>query len=418
MSSALLSYEEAAALVSARAIESGRTKPLVERLHLNSAAGRVLAEPLLADRDQPPFARSTRDGFACRAVDAANHQPLTLSGATRAGDAPSGPLAPGTAWEIMTGAPVPTGADAVVMVEHVEVTAGQVRLQPSREVSPGENIVPQGGEARACEGIVPAGTRLIPAHIAVAASCGYATLAVFAKPRVAILSTGDELVPVDATPGPGQIRNSNGPMLAAMVAAAGGEPCLLPSAPDHADALDSALARAARTGLLLITGGVSVGKFDLVEEALARAEASFHFTGVRIQPGKPVVFGELPRSGQTHEARTQPFLGLPGNPISSAATFLLFASPLLAALAGNIERGPRFALARLSKDCKGKENLTRFVPALCNFNSSVAELPEVAAVNWQGSGDLPAFARSNCFLVVPEGVDKLEAGAIVRILVS
>jgi molybdopterin molybdotransferase len=417
MNDALLSFEQAAAVVAARAHELCPGKPAAVRIDLASAVGCVLAESLRADRDQPPFARSTRDGFACRAAEAAAQEPLAIAGATRAGDAPAGPLLPGTAWEIMTGAPVPAGADAVVMVEHVEAAGTQIRLQPSRKVAPGENIVAQGEDARAGDELVPEGTRLGPAHIALAAACGYSTLSVYARPRVALLSTGDELVPVEASPGPGQIRNSNGPMLAALVAAAGGEPCLLPPAPDDAEALDAALGRAARTDLLLITGGVSVGKFDLVEEALARAGARFHFTGVRIQPGKPVVFGELPRSGRTADGeRIQPFFGLPGNPISSAVTFLLFAATTLAALAGNRERNPRFALARLSKDCKGKPGLTRFVPAFCTFSPPYGQIPEVAAVGWSGSGDLAAFARSNCLLVVPEDADKLESGAIVRIL--
>ncbi len=205
-------------------------------------------------------------------------------------------------------------------------------------------------------------------------------------------------------------------MLSAMVAAAGGRSLLLPPAADDAEALDFAIAQAASTDLLLITGGVSAGKFDLVEEALSRAGATFHFTGVRIQPGKPVVFGQM-RRGSGSGARVQPFFGLPGNPISSAVTFLLFAAPVLAELAGCSEPSPRFALARLSRDCKGKAALTRFVPAHCGFHPTPGNIPEVEAVGWQGSGDLAAFARSNCFLVVPEGAEGLAAGEFARILI-
>jgi len=419
MGIALPSYDEASALVSARARGLGRTQPAttVQRISLVAAAGRVLAEPLIADRDQPPFARSTRDGYACRAVDASAHGWLALDGATRAGQAPSGPLLPGTAWEIMTGAPVPAGADAVAMLEHVDATEGRVRLHDARTVSPGENIVPQRAEAAAGAEVLTLGTRIGPAHIALAAACGYAAVPVFARPLVAILSTGDELVAVDSVPGPGQIRNSNGPMLAALVEAAGGEPWILPVAGDTARDLDDAIAAASKARLLLIAGGVSAGKFDLVEEALARAGALFHFTGVRIQPGKPVVFGEMPAAAEAGAAQSVlPFFGLPGNPISSAVTFLLFAAPVLAELAGSIESGPRFALARLAAGCKGKAGLTRFVPAHFCFTPAPGELPEVSAVGWQGSGDLTAFARSNCFLCVPEGVDRIEAAAIVRIL--
>jgi molybdopterin molybdotransferase len=415
MSPGLLSYEEALALVAAQSRQLSLRQRSIEQVNLGSAAGRVLAEPLYADRDQPPFARSTRDGYACRAGEMQTHAPLQVAGSIRAGEAPSGPLPAGAALEIMTGAPVPEGADAVVMLEHVEAVGGQIRLAPPRTIEPGDNIVGQGAEARMGDELTPSGTRLSHAHIAVAAACGYAAVTVFARPLVAILATGDELVSVDASPGPGQIRNSNAPMLAAMVTAAGGKPLVLPKAADDPEALDTALVQAASAGLLLISGGVSAGKYDLVEEALARAGAEFHFTGVRIQPGKPLVFGQLARRSDADE-RVQPFFGLPGNPISSAATFLLFTAPMLSALAGATESTSRFVLARLAKDCPGKPGLTRFVPAHCVFNAPAGELPSVAAVASQGSGDLSAFARSNCFLVVPEGIDRLQAGEIARIL--
>ena len=330
---------------------------------------------------------------------------------------------PGAAWEIMTGAPVPAGADAVVMVEHAELAGGLVRLLPERKIAKGDNIVLQGAQARAGDQVLPAGAAITFAQIALAAACGCSTLNVFVRPRVAILATGDELVPVESEPASGQIRNSNAPMLAVMVAAAGGEPWVLPTAADNAHSLDAALKKAAHADLLLISGGVSAGKFDLVEPALARMGALFHFTGVRIQPGKPLVFGELPvrKAGTTqNENGTKCFFGLPGNPVSSAVTFLLFAAPVLAALAGRLEPGPRFALARLGKGTgkHGKPGLTRFLPASCTFGEMAGKLPEVTLVTWQGSGDLAALARSNCFLVVPEEAQRLEAGAIVQILLS
>jgi molybdopterin molybdotransferase len=419
----LPSYDEAAALVTAYAAQIP-APAVIERVALLAAAGRVLAAPLAADRDQPPFARSTRDGYACRAADASAHLRLPVAGMTRAGQPPAGPLAPGAAWEIMTGAPVPAGADAVMMLEHVEALEGRVRLRPPRTLAAGENIVAQGAQARAGQELLAAGTLIGFAQIALAASLGAATLEVFARPRVAILSTGDEIVPVEAEPAPGQIRNSNAPMLAALVCAHGGEPWVLPTAADTADALDAALetifAPSAQADLLLITGGVSAGKFDLVEPALLGRGAHFHFTGVRMQPGKPVVFGEIARPAASpvgDQCRTQWCLGLPGNPVSSAVTFLLFAAPLLAALAGRVDRGPRFALARLKETVKSKSGLTRFLPAACTFGAA-GELPEVARVEWQGSGDLAALARSNCFLVAPEASEILDAGAIVRILLA
>jgi molybdopterin molybdotransferase len=305
------------------------------------------------------------------------------------------------------------------MLEHVEAAgiaaAPAVRLLPPRIVKPGENIVLRGAQARKGAALLPPGTLLGAAQIALAASCGCTELKVYAKPRVAILSTGDELVPIAAKPASGQIRNSSSAMLAAMVTAAGGKPWILPIARDTAKSLDAALARAASADLLLITGGVSAGKFDLVEPALARAGARFHFTGVRMQPGKPLVFAELRRRSkglnQNHDG-TKCF-GLPGNPISSAVTFLLFAAPILGALGGSIDRGPRFAFARLAADVKTKPGLTRFLPAACTFTTPV---PEVKLVSWQGSGDLAAMALANCYLVVPDNCDSLDAGTMVNIL--
>jgi molybdopterin molybdotransferase len=423
---ALLTYAEAAIFVAKRAQRLARSKPATERVTLASAAGRVLAETLRADTDQPPFARSTRDGFACRAAEASAHRPLAIAGATRAGDPPSGPLPRGAVWEIMTGAPVPRGADAVIMLEHVEsagtVSAPTIRLSPPRTVKPCENIVARGAQAHKGDALLPAGTLIGAAQIALAASCGCTELKVYAKPRVAILSTGDEIVPIAAKPKPGQIRNSSAAMLAAMVTAAGGNPWILPIARDTAKSLDTALARASTADLLLITGGVSAGKFDLVEPALARLGARFHFTGVRIQPGKPLVFAELPGStGLVQNQNRTKCFGLPGNPISSAVTFLLFAAPILAALAGRSARGsgialgPRFAQARLAADVKAKPGLTRFLPAACTFTGPV---PEVKLVPWQGSGDLAAMALANCYLVVPDDSDSLHAGTTVNILLQ
>lgn len=424
----LISYSQAASLVAEHAALLASRMPAVEQVKLGACRGRVLARPLVADRDQPPFARSARDGFACRAAEASQHRFIDVSGASRAGDAPAGPLARGSAWEIMTGAPIPTGADAVIMLEYVEtrgeIPSKSVRLLPPRTVEPGEHVIVQAAQARQGEQLLAPGAELQAGQIALAAACGYQALEVFVRPRVAILATGDELVPVAAEPGPGQIRNSNGPMLAALVESAGGEPRVLPTAADSAEALDAAIAaatavtiaRAASADLLLISGGVSAGKFDLVEPALERAGATFHFTGVKMQPGKPAVFGEFsqaPTELLQNKDSTKCCLGLPGNPVSSAVTFLLFAAPILRALAGRRDLGPRFALAQLAGEVKSKFGLTRFLPAACSFE---LPQPQVSPVAWQGSGDLAALARSNCFLVVPETADHIPAGATVKIL--
>ena len=418
MSAGLLSYAEAAEKVAAYARAIRSTADMVERADVDLALGRVVAQDIVADMDQPPFARSTRDGFACRAVEAASHAWIPVAGLTHAGQTPEGALPLATVWEIMTGAPVPEGANAVVMVEHVERKGDRVRLLSGRTIHAGENIVARGAQARAGALLVAAGTRMGTAQIAVAATCGYGAVDVYLRPRVAILTTGDELVDVVVKPGPGQIRNSNAPMLAALVAAAGGEPWLLLTAADTKEALDRALARAAQADLILISGGVSAGKHDLVEPALQRMDAKFFFTGVKMQPGKPLVFGELRVANTKSKGgnRQLPFFGLPGNPISSAATFRLFASQVLAALMGATEPAPQFVAAQLAEatDRKMKPGLTRFLPARCEFAGE--GLPQVKAVPWHGSGDLPAFARANCFVMVPETVGSLDAGAMVRIL--
>jgi molybdopterin molybdotransferase len=411
MGDTLLGYHEAARIVAKHA-ELQRAAPRPERVSLAEAAGRILAEPIAADRDQPPFARSARDGFACRAQEASRRDWLQIAGSTRAGEAPGGPLPPDAAWEIMTGGAMPEGADAVAMLEHVEQDGGRVKLAAGRRIDPGENMVARGAQARAGEALLPVGVKIGFAQIALAAACGHASLQVFAKPKVAILPTGDEVVPIEADPRPGEIRNSNGPMLAALVAAAGGEPWLLPAAADTHTALEQALAQAVEADMLLITGGVSAGKFDLVEPVLAGLGAKFHFTGVRIQPGKPLVFGDLTRNGR----EPLPFFGLPGNPISSAVTFLLFAAPMLAALGGKSELGPRFALAQAAETIKHKPGLTRFLPASCDFLAGETELPQVKRVMGAGSGDLPAQARANCFVMIPEETLRVEAGETVRIL--
>jgi molybdopterin molybdotransferase len=404
--SRVLGYEDAAAVVR-REAERALATPgsfALEPTTLFSASGRVVARPVAADRDQPPFPRSTRDGFACRAADLAAG-PLRVIGQIRAGESWTGrSVGPGEAVEIMTGAGVPAGADCVAMVEHVALEAGHITLVGPRELTPGENIVPAGAEARAGDIVLSAGSRLGANSIAAAASCGAAELMVFRRPRVAILATGDELVEVAEDPLPHQIRSSNSYSLAAQVAAAGGEPVLFPIVRDEPGATREAIRQAGGCDLLLLTGGVSMGKFDYVEEALLAEGAEFFFTGARIQPGKPVVFGKLPK---------QYFLGLPGNPVSTMVTFALFAAPLLRALGGERNRGPEFLLARLEEEVRVQQGLTRFLPARVERD---VRSTRVRRIPWQGSGDLAAAARANGFLVVPDTAERLESGEIVSIL--
>jgi molybdopterin molybdotransferase len=365
-----------------------------QSMGLLDSLNRVLAEPVSADRDQPPFPRSTRDGFACRANELATGRALYVSGLIRAGDLQAIEIIPGKTIEIMTGAALPAGADCVVMLEHVEREGETIRL------APGDHIVPKGAEAREQDVILPRGTRIGPAQIAAAAACGAAQIVVFPQPRVAIVATGDELVEVEQRPLVHQIRNSNSYSLAGQVSSAGALPLRLPTARDEKTHLEALIRAALDSDLLLLSGGVSMGKYDLVEEVLLSLGAEFFFTGASIQPGKPIVFGKL--AGIY-------FFGLPGNPVSTMVTFSLFVRPLLDALSGDICRGPRFAQAQLGRDVRVKIGLTRFLPAILRDLN-------VDPVAWQGSGDLASTSRANCFLVVPEDRELLTAGETVKIL--
>jgi molybdopterin molybdotransferase len=377
-----------------------------ETIPLLASRGRVLARPVFADRDQPPFDRSTRDGFAVDAAAFSAGQALRIVGSIRAGGLWTGPaLAAGDAIEIMTGAPVPAGANAVAMVEHVAKSSGTIAAQPGRPLVDGENIVPQGSEAAFGEAVLAEGTVLGAAEIALAASCGRVTLAVTRRPRVAIVATGDELVELNQTPGPQQIRNSNSYAIAALVEAAGGEATRLAIAPDEREAIAARLREAHAADLIVLSGGVSMGEYDLVEEMLAAIGARFLFTGVRMQPGRPVVFGELAENSAEPPVF---FFGLPGNPISVQVTFQCFVAPLLRALAGEGVCHPRWAQATLDEPVAAKPGVTRLLPARLD---GIA----VRTVGWQGSGDLTANARGNCYAEILPG-RAYQPGDLVRIL--
>jgi len=385
--------------------EQARTlpRPAIEALPLVNAAGRVLAESVIADRDLPPFPRATRDGFAVRAQDVARVPArLKVVAEIKAGGSSDRAIRSGECAEIMTGAPAPPGADAIVMVEFSSRSGDSVEIQ--RSVDGGQNIVPAGAEAKAGAELISAGLRIRYPQIAVAASVGKSWLDVYKRPRVAVLSTGDEIVAIGRAPGPSQIRNSNSYSLSAQVEEAGGIPERLPIAPDERGPLRELIAEGLRSDLLLLTGGVSMGKYDLVEQVLGELGAEFIFTGAEIQPGRPVVFG---RAGKTY------FCGLPGNPISTMVTFDLFVRPMLDALSGAQPAPLRFLQARLKSDLKTKTGLTRFLPALL---TGEFERAEVEAVRWQGSGDIAGNARANCYLVVPPDRAHVAAGEMVSIL--
>jgi molybdopterin molybdotransferase len=408
VATSIVGFDEALEMVLAHA--SDLAVPATDVMPLLTCEGRVLAEAVRADRDQPPFDRSTRDGFAVHASEFGIGT-LKIAGQVRAGEQwEHGVLEPGAAIEIMTGAPVPEGADAVLMVEHVERNGGTIQRLSERTIRIGENIVRRGSEARVGEAVLPAGTLIRGAEIALAAACGASVLTVFRRPRVAIVATGDELVEIDATPGPQQIRNSNSYGLAALVEEASGEAVRLPIARDNRPELEEIIRSARRFELMLLSGGVSMGEYDLVEEVLQRLDAEFFFNGVRMQPGKPVVFGRLPAADGFP---AQFFFGLPGNPVSTQVTFHCFVEPLLWALGGAEVHGPRFAQATLAEDAMGKPDLMQILPARLTANRV---RPDVRLVSWQGSGDLAANARANCYAVLPPAKERFLAGDMITIL--
>jgi molybdopterin molybdotransferase len=422
----VLSFEEARRAVEAQASQViPGSSETVDLLH---AASRVLAESITADRDIPPFPRSTRDGYAVRANDVAMlPAKLKIIGEIKAGPRQLPPtLNRGEAFSIMTGAPVPPGADAVVMVEYTSQQDDTVEIR--KGIAPGENIVPQGAEAKRGTLLLDCGTRLNEADIALAASVGKSHLKVFSRPRVAVLITGDEIVEVDAEPGPTQIRNSNSFSLAAQIQQAGADPVLLPIAPDEPHGLRLLIEEGLQSDLLIMTGGVSMGRYDLVEQVLTELQAEFFFTGAKIQPGRPVVFGRVSSCGAGAPAREgasapvlpltsgklpKYFFGLPGNPVSTMVTFELFARPMLEALAGMPPHPLTFLHARLKSEIRVKTGLKRFLPAILSgeYESSQAEL-----VPWQGSGDIAARTRANCYIVIPADRDHISAGEWIAVM--
>jgi molybdopterin molybdotransferase len=397
-----LSFEEALATVR-QELTAAELEPPVEAVPLRSASGRFLAEDVLADRDYPPFNRSIRDGFAVRSSEI-RVPPVQLvrRGEVRAGEQFTGDVGPGECVEIMTGAPVPAGADAVVMVEHVRVDGSRVEI--SRPVVHWENVVLQGSEARAGSVVLRRGRRLGAGEIGLLASVGHDPVRVARQPEVAILPTGDEVVPLDRRPEWFQIRNSNAQALAAQVAAAGGRPRLMPVAPDEKESLRRLVEEGLGLDLLLLSGGVSMGKYDFVEKVLAELGAEFAFRSVAIRPGKPLVFG---RVGEKY------FFGLPGNPVSTFVTFELFVRPAIAMLSGGEFAHPVFLRARLGKPFRHGHRLTAFMPARVEMRGGD---PVIELVGWQGSGDLVGAAAANCFLVVRPGQTELTTGDWVDVL--
>src|SRR5260221_5726304 len=349
-----------------------------ESVALNGSLGRILAQEVRADRLYPPFDRSIRDGFAVRAAEVAPGAKLLFIGELKAGDTPKISVTPGTCIQIMTGAAVPQGADAVVMVEHTSAEGETIVF--SRTIERGQHIIPRGREAAESQVLVARGARIGFAEIAVAAQVGEIELHVYRKPRVAILSTGDEVVPAETKPGDFQIRNSNAYSLAAQVTLHGGEPIVLTNAKDTEQDLHEKIAQGLKQDMLILSGCVSAGKYDLVEKVLHDFRADFHFDAVAIRPGKPTVFAVC---------QNKPVFGLPGNPISTMVTFELFASLALELLCGAEAKPLAFLEAHLAEPLQEKTGLAHFLPARLEWPDRI---PTLKPIRWQASGDFPPSA--------------------------
>lgn len=400
----MLSWQQAREKV-IEVVRARMRRPGRERARLERALGRILGESVAADRDLPAFPRSIRDGFAVRAADAAEiPSEFDIVAEIRAGDSFEGTIGPGQAARIMTGAPVPDGADAVVMVEYTrEISAGRVAVD--RPVRPGQYIVPQGNEARAGQKLLDPGRRIGFGELALLAEVGCAQVRVYRQRRVAVLSTGDEIVPVDQQPGPNQIRDTNSLSLCAQVALAGARPRLVGHAVDQEHALDQRIREALAGDILVLSGGVSKGKYDLVEKVLRSLGAEFYFDAVAIRPGRPAVFGWC---------AGRPVFGLPGNPVSTMVTFELLVTPAIDVLSGTEPRPLPLVPARLAVALDEKEGLAHFLPARLEWTATGIE---TRPVPWRGSGDLAGMSQSNGFILVPADRPKWQPGEMIEVLV-
>jgi molybdopterin molybdotransferase len=370
-----------------------------------SALGLRLAEDISGDLDMPPYDKALMDGFAIRSADLPDgHATLTVIEEVTAGQTPRLSLHPGQATRIMTGAPLPVGADAVVMVERTRVLADNRVQIEDKPPQPGQNILTQGREMRRGDTVLTAGAVLRPQEFGLLATVGRTAVRVYPPPRVAILSTGDEVVEAGQLPGPGQIRNGNGPMLLAQVSRAGGQPHYLGIARDHLASLQPLVAEGLRAAVLVLSGGVSAGKLDLVPGVLQELGVQAHFHKVEMKPGKPVFFG----------TRDQTLVfGLPGNPVSALVCFELFVRPALERLRGHADTGPRLVQAIWAEDFAYKTDRPTYHPAWLELGE---ERWRVRAVPWFGSPDLRGLTRANAFAVLTAGDHQYRTGQLISVL--
>jgi molybdopterin molybdotransferase len=391
----MLSYEAALEKI----LTNVEPLPAIE-LPLEQATGLVLAAPVVARWDMPRADNSAMDGFAMAAASATGVLPIV--GTAYAGHPCAGEIGPGCAVRITTGAPLPTGCDTVVPLEETVETDAGVMLQTGPAT--GDHVRRQGEEYRAGETLLEAGTMLRSGEIGLLASAGAARVMVFPRPRVALLSTGDELVELGDEPGPGQIINTNRHQLAARLHECGMEVIVLGIGRDEPGGIDPLLLAGRQADLLISTGGVSVGERDFVKDSLERQGFRQVFWKVAIKPGKPVLFGTLDG---------KPFLGLPGNPAAAAATFELFALPALRRLAGHASVVAETRKGELTGPVRGGGNRQMFLWCRLEWADSGYR---VHVPRRQGSGQNRSLQGANALLAVSEKVEKLEAGDVVEVL--
>lgn len=388
-----------------RIVEQQTERLPAEIVALEDALSRVLAEDVIADSDLPPFDRAQMDGYAVVAADTLS-APVTLRlvGEAAAGRGWHQRLQTGEAVRIMTGAPVPAGADSVQKVEVTREAAAEGTVEIAEATRAGQFIVRRASEIKHGETMLRAGETINAGVMAALASFGYARVKVGGRPRVAVLATGTELVPVSAQPGPDQIRDSNSFSLGAYSELAGATPERLPLAGDDVAVLQREIKAAAeRFDALILSGGVSMGIYDFTKTALHALGAEIFFERVALRPGKPTVFARL--------GRTLIF-GLPGNPVSVSVTFNLFARTALRAMQGATAPTMTEEWAVLARGVKGSDERTSYLPAQLRTNEEGQLLLE--PLRWGGSSDFVAFARATALVIVPAGVAALEAGMRVR----
>ncbi|HEV7474375.1 MAG TPA: gephyrin-like molybdotransferase Glp [Pyrinomonadaceae bacterium] len=385
------------------------TTPVLETESINlcDARGRILAEDIAADSDLPPFDRSQMDGYAVRASDVQSVPArLKIVGESAAGRGWHYELKAGEAVRIMTGAPVPVGADSVQQVELTR-DVGTDEVEIVEAVIAGRSIVKRGNEIKSGQTVLKAGERVTAAMMTVLASFGYAEVSVGRQPKVAVLATGSELVATDKKPGKDQIRDSNNLTIGAYAEMAGALVERLPLAGDDTALLMQQIAEAAkRSDLVITSGGVSVGAYDFTKPALRELGAEIFFERVALRPGKPTVFARLPGSVL--------FFGLPGNPISVSVTFNLFARAAILALQGAKNSSLAEDSAVLTRAVKGAGERENYLPAqlLTTADGKLTAEP----LRWGGSSDFVGFVRATSLIVVPSGTSMLEAGTIVTVV--